>query len=198
MLDVIRHYDLLIDEGNDPARDPAELQTYMNQWDGEPFQRALMLEGRQSVLEIGVGTGRLALRTAPMCRYFTGIDLSPKTIVRAQENLAHLPNVTLRCGDFLTEAFAETFDVIYSSLTFMHIEDKQAAVNRIASLLVTGGRAVISLDKNQEEYIDYGTRKVRVYPDAPQAIANLFVEAGMTILPLIETEFAHIIVAERR
>lgn len=198
MTDVIRHYDLLIDEGNDPARDPAALQAYMDLWDGEPFLNALALDGRQSVLEIGVGTGRLALRAAPDCRQFTGIDLSPRTIARARENLAHLSNVMLVCGDFLTAEFAQNFDVIYSSLTFMHMEDKQAAVARIAALLAPGGRTVLSLDKSRGEYIDYGTRKVRVYPDDPQEIAAYFTAAGMAVLPGIETEFAHIIVAERR
>lgn len=198
MQNVIRHYDLLIDEGNDPVHDPAPLQAYMNGWDGAAFLQALMLDGSQSVLEIGVGTGRLALRTAPRCSRFTGVDVSPKTIARARENLAHLPNVTLLCGDFLSADFPQPFDVIFSSLTFMHIEDKRAAIARIAALLSQGGRAVISLDKNREEYIDYGTRKLRVYPDDPQHIAALFAEAGLAVQPVIETEFACIVAAERR
>ena len=35
--DVIIHYDLLIDEGQDPVCDPPLLQEYMNKWDGELF-----------------------------------------------------------------------------------------------------------------------------------------------------------------
>ena len=147
MQDVRRHYDLLIEENNDPVQDPPELRRYMDQWDGELFLEALALDGTQSVLEIGVGTGRLALRTAPMSRRFIGIDLSPKTIVRAGENLASFGNVTLLCGDFLTTAFHDTYDVIYSSLTFMHVAQKEIAIAKLASLLVPGGRMVLSLDK---------------------------------------------------
>lgn len=198
MQDVQRHYDLLIDENNDPVHDPAELQAYMDQWDGEAFLQALALDGTQSVLEIGVGTGRLALRTAPLCRSFTGIDLSPKTIVRAQENLASHSNVTLLCGDFLTKTFADTYDVIYSSLTFMHIGQKKAALEKIASLLVPGGRVALSLDKSRDEFIDYGTRKIRVYPDDPKEIAVWMAAAGLNVLSTTETAFAHIITAERR
>lgn len=33
-MNVIKHYDLLIDEGNDAFRDPPALQEYMNKWDG--------------------------------------------------------------------------------------------------------------------------------------------------------------------
>ncbi|WP_461368596.1 class I SAM-dependent methyltransferase, partial [Candidatus Darwinibacter acetoxidans] len=46
------------------------------------------------MLEIGVGTGRLARRVLDMgCRTFTGLDTSAKTLERARENLAAYPNV---------------------------------------------------------------------------------------------------------
>ena len=34
MRDVIEHYNKLIDENNDPARDPKPLRDYMDKWDG--------------------------------------------------------------------------------------------------------------------------------------------------------------------
>ena len=70
--EVIRHYDWLVDENNDPVHDPEPLRTYMDQWDGQPFMDALHLGKEKSVLEIGVGTGRLAVRAAPNCREFCG------------------------------------------------------------------------------------------------------------------------------
>lgn len=84
---VSKHYDLLIDENNDPARDPEPLREYMDKWDGQQFIDSLQLTKEKSVLEIGVGTGRLAVRVASECREFCGIDLSPKTAERAKENL---------------------------------------------------------------------------------------------------------------
>ena len=97
---VAEHYDLLIDEGDDPVKDPPALRAYMERWDGAPFIEALCPDRADEILEIGVGTGRLAARVAPLCGGFTGIDVSPKTIARAAENLAGLQNVTLICGDF--------------------------------------------------------------------------------------------------
>lgn len=35
--DVIKHYDLLIDEGNDPVHDSEPLREYMDKWDGQAF-----------------------------------------------------------------------------------------------------------------------------------------------------------------
>ena len=66
-MDVITHYDLLISENNDPFRDPPVLQEYMEQWDGDLFIEALELDKNKNVLEIGIGTGRLAVKVAPYC-----------------------------------------------------------------------------------------------------------------------------------
>lgn len=63
---LIRHYDQLVMEGNDPFRDPPVLRAYMDRWDGEPFLELLALAPDVSALEIGVGTGRLAGCAAPV------------------------------------------------------------------------------------------------------------------------------------
>lgn len=195
--DMVEHYDLLIDEDNDPVHDPEPLQDYMNKWDGPSFIEQMQLNSSKSVLEIGVGTGRLAVRVAPLCGEFHGVDISPKTIERAQENLAEFENVRLTCTDFLFHEFGRTFDVVYSSLTFMHIEDKQRAVNKIAGLLNDTGRFVLSIDKNQSEFIDAGTRKIRIFPDTPLGMAECIRNAGLTILNQYGTEFAMIFVAQK-
>ena len=66
-MNIIEHYDKLIDENNDPFYDPPNLQDYMNKWDGPLFIDAMKLDKTKYVLEIGVGTGRLAKRVAPDC-----------------------------------------------------------------------------------------------------------------------------------
>ena len=122
--DVINHYDSLIDENNDPVFDPQPLKEYMDKWDGKAFLGVLTLDDTKSILEIGVGTGRLALKIASQCKEFYGIDISPKTIKRAKENLQEFDNVTLLLGDIEKYSFDRSFDVVYSSLTFMHIKKK--------------------------------------------------------------------------
>lgn len=196
-MNTVTHYDLLIDENNDPVHDPEPLRAYMDKWDGPEFIRKMNLDSTKSVLEIGVGTGRLAVRVAPLCGAFYGIDLSPKTIQRAKENLSALQNVSLICGDFMSYAFRSSFDVIYSSLTFMHIEDKQKAVTITADLLNNSGRFVLSIDKNPSEFIDAGTRKLKIYPDTADKIAGYIQAAGLTILEQYDTEFATIFVAQK-
>lgn len=196
--DVIRHYNSLIDEGNDPVHDPKPLQNYMDKWDGQIFIDKMELNRNKSVLEIGVGTGRLALKSAPCCGKFCGIDISAKTIERAKENLKKYSNTTLLCGDFLTYNFESKFDVIYSSLTFMHIKDKQNAVNKVSSLLKSDGIFVLSVDKNQSGFIDFGTRKIPVYPDTPDSIKTYIKNANLNLTEQYETEFAYIFVAKTK
>mgnify|MGYP000020766461 FL=1 len=195
--EIVRHYDLLIDENNDPVHDPKSLQNYMDKWDGQTFIDKMELDKDKSVLEIGVGTGRLAVRIAPECREFFGIDISPKTIKRAKENLAEYNNISLICDDFLTHKFNQDFDVIYSSLTFMHIEEKQKAINKVAALLKDGGRFVLSIDKNQNDTIEYGTRKIKIYPDRQEDIIKYINQSGMNLIKVFETEFAYIFIAHK-
>lgn len=197
-IQVIDHYDTLVYKNNDPVHDPALLKEYMNKWDGDCFIEDLQLSSDKSVLEIGVGTGRLAVRVAPNCGRFVGIDVSPKTIERARENLAEYKNVELICDDFLTHEFDGGFDVIYSSLTFMHIEKKQDAISKIASLLNAGGRFVLSIDNNREKHIDTGTRKIEIYPDNPEDICSYLEGSGLVQIKRYETEFAYIFVSGRQ
>ncbi len=196
-MDVITHYDNLIYESNDPFRDAPELQKYMDKWDGQPFIDSMELDCTKSVLEIGIGTGRIAAKVAPYCKSLTGIDISPKTINRASENLSDIKNIELVCADFSVHEFKEKFDVIYSSLTFMHFSDKRQLIFKVESLLASGGIFCLSIDKNQSEYIDMGTRKLRIYPDTREYTAKLIQESGMVIVDIYELEFAHIFVCKK-
>ena len=195
--EIVRHYDALIDENNDPVHDPEPLKEHMDGWDGDVFIDALKLTDDKSVLEIGVGTGRLAVKTAPMCKSFCGIDLSPKTIARAKENLSEYKNVNLICDDFQIFEFDQTFDTIYSSLTFMHIKEKESAIKKVAKLLTENGRFVLSIEKSHATILQYGKRKITIYPDRPDIISKYIEAAGFKKIEQKETEFAYIIIAEK-
>ena len=196
-MDVITHYDMLTDENNDPFRDPPALRIYMDKWDGERFLDALKLTKDKSVLEIGIGTGRLAAKVAGQCGSLVGIDISPKTVERAKENLKSFGNISFICSDFNCHIFDRSFDVIYSSLTMMHFERKRHIINKVSKLLNKGGVFCLSIDKKQEEYIDMGSRKLKIFPDTPENIISLINETDMSVVDVFETDFAYIIVSHK-
>ncbi len=196
-MNVANHYDLLIEENNDPFHDPPELQAYMDRWDGPAFLDSMQLSCDKTVLEIGIGTGRIARKVAPRCLRLTGIDISPKTIERASENLRAFSNVHLICADFLSHGFAETYDVIYSSLTMMHFPDKKLVIKKVATLLSDGGMFCLSIDKSQNEYLDMGTRRLRTYPDTLENTLEHIRASGLLTENILETEYAYLFVSRK-
>jgi len=193
---VKEHYDLLIDEGNDPVYDPIPLQEYMDKWDGQKFIDSLKLTKGKYVLEVGVGTGRLARKVCGYCEKFVGIDISPKTIERAKYNLSEYKNTQLICADILNFESESRFDVIYSTLTFMHINDKLLAMNKVKKLLKSEGRFVLSISNDLSGYIDYGTRKIEIYPDTPNEITLYLYKVGLKLVDTFYTEFATVFIVE--
>jgi len=181
----LEHYERLIDGGNDPAEDSPVMRSYMARWDGSAFYEALGDLSDKLVLEVGVGTGRVAREVLRRgCRRFTGLDLSPKTVARARSNLADHPNVELVVGDIGDFVRPESFDTAYSVLTWMHIEDKAKALGNVVASLRPGGRVVLSID-HAGQWLDYGNRKVRLYPASPEQYASWLEELDCHVEPLI-------------
>lgn len=194
--EIINYYDYLIQSGNDPVLDPPELRTYMDKWDGALFFSLLNLNPTQTVLEIGCGTGRLSVKTAPFVKSFCGIDISPNSIKTAKK---HLSNTSARliCADFVSFNFSESFGLVYSSLTFMHIKNKLDAIKKVYNLLFPGGLFVLSIDKNQEDSITFEQFRIKIFPDDPLQIINFLKLSGFVKIRLFEPEFAYIFSAER-
>lgn len=167
----------------------------MDKWDGIGFIKEMQLSKNKKVLEIGIGTGRIANKVAPLCETFIGIDISPKTIEKARENLIQYTNIILYCADFMKFDFDCLFDVIYSSLTFMHIKEKQMAISKVSKLMKYNARLILSIDRNQSQYIDMVNRKIRIYPDNCDEISNYIERANLRLEKQYETEFAYIFVA---
>lgn len=195
-MSVAKHYDALIDENNDPVKDPPILLDYMNKWDGQQFVEELTLDKNKNVLEVGVGTGRIALKICGSCKRFTGIDLSPKTIERAQENLKDFENINLICGDFLEYNFSEKFETIYSSLTFMHIDydNKFKFIQKAYDLLDNYGRFVLAISKTKDSKIFFENRIIKIFPDIPNQTEEYILNAGFLLRNKVETEFAVIFI----
>ena len=181
------HYDMLIDENCDPFRDGEMLKEYMKRWDGDAFYSCLNLNDQKTVLEIGVGTGRVARAVLDIgCKHLTGLDISPKTIARAKENLLDkYKNVELINQNIEDFSRPNYYDVAYSVLTFMHIENMQKALMNIVNALKPGGSAVLSISR-QRDRLDYENRSVKLFPKEPEFYTKMLEKLGCSIAQTID------------
>ncbi len=190
IVSALEHYERCIDEGHDPCDDGPLLQRYMARWDGPRFFELLGDLKSKDVLDVGVGTGRLAQQILQRgCRRFTGIDISPKTIERARQNLCGFPNVELLVADVGAFVQPVAYDAAYSVLTFMHIADKERALQNIVTSLRPGGLIVISVD-HSGPWLDFGDRRVRLYPATVDTYVGWLTDLGCQTdrpVPLIDT-----------
>lgn len=191
---ALDHYDHLVDEGLDAYDYPETLRRYQERWDGPMFYDLLgNLEGK-TVLEVGVGGGRLAKEVlARDCKAFTGIDFSPKTIAQARQHFRDDPRAELIVADAESFCRPESFDVAYSVLTFMHIENKQKALSNIIQSLRPGGHLVLSINlvrytipHGEVDWLDYGTRKVKLFASPPESYARWLTDLGCQVSPPIK------------
>ena len=104
----------------------------------------LDLKADQTILEIGTGTGELALAASPHCARVYAADLSAGMLRFAKRKAASrgVANVDLLQGGFLTYRYLGTpLDAIVTQLALHHLPDfwKQVALMRMAGMLKEGG-----------------------------------------------------------
>ena len=96
-----------------------------------------------ALLDMGFGTGELARRVRPRCRYLAGID-SDAEAARAAGDLFDEVHV----GDLaegLVRPFARPFDVIVAGDILEHLPRPEELMEPIRALLAPGGRLLLSL-----------------------------------------------------
>lgn len=99
------------------------------------------------VLEFGCGTGSTAIAHAPYAGQIRAIDFSSRMveIARSKVAAAGIGNVTVEQGDITTMALPESgYDVVLGMSILHLLEDRQAVVARVFSLLRPGGVFVSS------------------------------------------------------
>jgi trans-aconitate 2-methyltransferase len=108
----------------------------------------LHLRGNEHILDVGCGDGKI---TAELARAVprgavTGIDASPQMIEFARENFpgGRVPNLDFHVMDARQIEFHRQFDLIFSNAALHWVNDHQAFLRGAASVLLPGGRLVVS------------------------------------------------------
>jgi putative AdoMet-dependent methyltransferase len=111
----------------------------------EEILEFLDLKADQTVLEIGTGTGEMALAAAPHCARVYAVDLSAGMLRFAKRKAASrgVDNVDFLPGGFLSyRHLGAPLDAIVSQLALHHLPDfwQQVALMRMAGMLKEGGK----------------------------------------------------------
>lgn len=168
------------------------------------ISRNLQFKPDDIVLDIGCGSGIVALALAPWVSTVKGMDLSPRMVERARANSAGVGNVSYTVGDIrFMDSLEERFDKIlaYSVLQYLDgLDDLRAVFQGLVSALKPGGMAlfaanpdpdrrevyrekVLSLDLEEEEK----ERVLKISDQAlwlaPDQMVELGAEYGLTCEP---------------
>jgi SAM-dependent methyltransferase len=95
-------------------------------------------------LDVGTGTGMLAIALAPLVAEVVGVDLVPEMLAHAEQLAEGTPNVSFVVGDALALPFADgEFDLTVTSRTIHHLPRPELAVQELARVTRTGGRILV-------------------------------------------------------
>jgi trans-aconitate 2-methyltransferase len=124
-------------------------------WDADAYHRVsgmqemwgrkvldrLRLEGNETVLDAGCGSGRMTrhiLERVPRGRVI-GVDASPAMIERARHELEGAGEVELIVADLLELELPEPVDAIFSNAAFHWVKDHERLFRRLHGALRPGG-----------------------------------------------------------
>jgi SAM-dependent methyltransferase len=160
-------------------------------WAGEDL-------GRERMIEIGCGAGRMLVHFAPRFERVDGVDIAPEMIEEAR---AHMPaNVvlTVTSGAGLEPFEDASFDFAFSVQVFQHVPERAvvgAYIHECGRILRPGGRAVLQFDSRPNSLLRRLTlqlpdrllprdhrRYIRRYPVPPEWPARTGAEAGLAVL----------------
>jgi ubiquinone/menaquinone biosynthesis C-methylase UbiE len=122
-------------------------RTTRGQWQRARLEAAVRLvgEGHGSLLEVGVGSGRLLARLAERGWEVTGIDAAPRMVELARERVPGARLEVARAEELPFEA--ASFDVVVA-IGVLEYGDLDAPLRELARVLLPGGRAVLGLLNN--------------------------------------------------
>ena len=127
--------------------------------ENEAIIAGLGLQSGHTLVDIGCGTGALALYAARRCAKVHAVDISPAMLDYTgwKAGQQGLTNIVCHHGGFLTYVHAgPPLDAVTTAMALHHLSDfwKQKALNRLSGLLKPGGRLYLADVVFSEENVE--------------------------------------------
>jgi ubiquinone/menaquinone biosynthesis C-methylase UbiE len=123
--------------------------------------QAIPLNSRMSAMELGCGTGLVTTHIAEKVKSVTAVDASTGMlgVLKQKIQALSIENITPIQADLTAQQpFDESFDFIYSCLTFHHIKEYQTLLEYFYTILNPGGMiAIADLDDEDGSFHSEGT-----------------------------------------
>lgn len=151
------------------------------------------IDANQTVLDFGVGIGRVAFPIAAHCRSLIGIDVSTVMLDKFRAEIASRTIVNITTAH-IDESWDETpVDVIYSVLTFQHMPDDEVIriLPRLANAMTHHGYLQFDTRRNHipvatllPDFLLPWTMRtgMRRFSRKSETVRSWIINAGMTIL----------------
>lgn len=146
-----------------------------------PFLKSL--EGREHILDIGCGDGRI---TADVSRFVPngtvkGIDPSEAMLdwAKKQYHPYEYSNVSFQKGGFLEPGCKDTYDLVISCSAFQACSDQKKALCTIAHLVKSGGKLLMTLPAGHNSAWNQAVKNTQSRAKWSQYWANSATKTGL-------------------
>jgi len=144
------------------------------------------LAEKMNVLDLGCGTGLGAQLYRPFAGRLTGVDVSSKMLEKAEEKKIYN---RLEIFDILQNwDFPQKFDLIYSSDVFVYFGNLDTIIRSASSSLVNGGILAFSVERLEDNSINYRLFPSGRYAHSPTYIQSCMKRHGLQVIEEKESD----------
>ncbi|RYD14403.1 MAG: tetratricopeptide repeat protein [Lysobacteraceae bacterium] len=134
-------------------------------------------DAARSMLDLGCGTGLMAVELARDARVIDGVDLSPRMLERARAKGLYRELVAAEIGAFLADARGRSWELIVAADVFVYVAALAPMFAAVRERLAPGGWFAFSLESSAGAEVELPPATGR-YRHAPELAARTLERAG--------------------